>query len=88
MGALGHHPEQIADLIRRGQRPILKTDGRYKGGRGHHAAWETEALSQRVIVDLLRTRLEALIPESLDDVLARQEAERARWLARVRRWRD
>ena len=49
-----------------------------KGERGVHEAVETEALSQAVIVDILRTRLEELLPEPLEAVQERAEEQRAR----------
>jgi hypothetical protein len=56
---------------------IQKTDRRYRGGRPHDAV-ETEALGQSLIVALVRDALDALLPEPLEDVLEREEAERAR----------
>jgi hypothetical protein len=50
--------------------------------------FETEALSQQVIVQIVRDRLTALLPEPLDNVRAREEAEREhlhRLLQRARR---
>ena len=57
---------------------ITKRDKRFKGERGVHEAVETEALSQAVIVDILRTRLEELLPEPLEAVQERAEEQRAR----------
>ena len=62
--------------------PIVKTDARYRPALVHEA-WETEALTQSVIVQLVRAALEALLPEPLADVLERERAERAGWLARL-----
>ena len=65
---------------------IIKTDRRFKDDHGRHEAVETEALSQRVIVDILRTRLEELLPEPLERVHERAEAQRTivrRVLARI-----
>ena len=70
---------------------IRKIDGRHKGrdccrgngldGRGAgHDAVEAEALTQRTIVDILRTRLDELLEErgvSLEDVHVRARTERA-----------
>jgi hypothetical protein len=47
---------------------IHKTDKRFKGSRGVHEAVETEALSQGIIVNILRERLEQLLPEPLESV--------------------
>jgi hypothetical protein len=57
--------------------PSIKTDRRRKDG-GEHEAVETEALSQATIVRIVRDRLDALLPEPLEDVLEREEAERER----------
>lgn len=59
-----------------GLQPISKTDRRYRPPRVHQAV-ETEALRQGVIVTIARDRLDALLPEPLDDVLVRERAERA-----------
>ena len=55
---------------------IIKHDHRYKDGRPHEAV-ETEALSQRIIVEILRKRLDELLPEPLDRVLERERRQRA-----------
>jgi hypothetical protein len=54
---------------------IMKTDRRYNDGRLHQAV-ETEAISQRILVQILRDRLEELLPEPLERVLAREARER------------
>ena len=46
---------------------IIKRDRRYKDGKPHEAV-ETEALRQTVLMDILRSRLDELIPESLTRV--------------------
>lgn len=51
---------------------IEKRDRRYKDGHPHEAV-ETEALSQTVLVDILRRRLDALLPEPLSRVQERAE---------------
>ena len=43
-----------------------------------HPSVETEALSQQVIVDIVRRKLDQLLPEPLEDIAAREEAERER----------
>jgi hypothetical protein len=76
--------EQVREY---GLTPIIKSDRRFKNG-GAHEAVETEALSQRVIVQIVRDRLNQLLPEPLEAVLAREEEERERLrrvLARGRR---
>jgi hypothetical protein len=59
---------------------VVKIDGRHKR-RGccppGHAAVETEALSQQVIVGLVRGWLDALLPKPLAEVLVRERAQRA-----------
>jgi hypothetical protein len=55
---------------------IIKGDKRFSGDKGVHEAVETEALSQRIIVDILRERLEHLLPEPLESVHERAEQER------------
>jgi len=62
---------------------IVKRDRRYKDGRPHEAV-ETEALSQTVLVDILRRRLHALLPEPLPRVQARAERQRRRVAAMLR----
>jgi hypothetical protein len=54
---------------------IQKNDRRYKD-RGGHEAVETEALSQTLIVELLQTRLNELLPEPLAAVHEREEQQR------------
>jgi hypothetical protein len=57
---------------------ITKTDKRFKHGGGTHEAVETEALSQTLIVDIVRTWLDGLLPQPLDRILVREQRERAR----------
>jgi hypothetical protein len=54
---------------------IIKYDRRYKDGAPHEAV-ETEALSQRIIIEILRKRLDELLPEPLINVQERAEHER------------
>jgi hypothetical protein len=56
---------------------IMKKDRRYKGGREHPAV-ETEAISQRILIEILEARLKELLPEPLEDVQEREEEERKR----------
>jgi hypothetical protein len=60
-----------------GLTPIIKRDKRFNDG-GAHEAVETEALSQQLIVQIVRDRLDALLPEPLEAVRVREEAERER----------
>jgi hypothetical protein len=66
---------------------IDKTDRRYKPPR-HYQAIECEAVGQVVLERMLRARLDALLPEPLDEVLVREEQQRTkikRALARIAR---
>jgi hypothetical protein len=56
---------------------IIKRDRRYKDGRPHEAV-ETEALRQTVLTDILRGRLDELLPEPLSRVLERERRQRIR----------
>jgi hypothetical protein len=54
---------------------IIKRDHRYTDERPHEAV-ETEAISQRVLIDILRTRLNELLPEPLTRVQERERRQR------------
>jgi hypothetical protein len=57
--------------------PVMsKLDRRYNDGHPHEAV-ETEALSQTIIVDIVRNRLEQLLPEPLNRVQVRSSQQRA-----------
>jgi hypothetical protein len=56
---------------------IIKHDRRFNNG-GEHEAVETEALSQSVIMQILRDRLDELMPEPLERIHERADAERER----------
>ena len=62
---------------------IVKHDRRYKDGRPHEAV-ETEAISQRVLIDILQARLDALLPEPLTHVHEREAHQRKRLAALLR----
>jgi hypothetical protein len=66
--------DQIAE---RGLTPVWKVDNRYRPARDHEA-WEAEALGQGTIVQLVRNALDGLLPEPLEDVREREEAQRER----------
>jgi len=51
--------------------------GRFKDG-GAHEAVETEALRQQIIIEILRNRLDELLPEPLSTVQERADQQRAR----------
>lgn len=65
---------------------IRKADKRYNPPRMHDAI-ETEALGQEVLVEMLRRRLDQLLPEPLADVLERQRLQREQVRAALRRMR-
>jgi hypothetical protein len=72
LGALGAHPRggHGYDL------PVsTKHDRRYKDGKPHEAV-ETEAISQRVLIELVRARLDKLLPEPLSRVHEREVRQR------------
>ena len=54
---------------------ISKPDYRYRPTR-YYDAVETEAYGQANIIDAVCTRLDELLPQPLDDVLARESAQR------------
>ena len=65
-------PEQVREFD---LPSITKLDHRYKPARPV-VAFETEALSQTIIQNLLIDRLDDLLPEPLEDVLVREEEQR------------
>ena len=65
-----------AQVAEYGLTPIVKKDFRFKPPREFEAV-ECEALSRKkLILDIVRNRLEELLPEPLSSVLAREEAQR------------
>jgi hypothetical protein len=68
--------EQAEELVANGASMISKPDRRYKPTR-YYDAMECEALGQGIIVGLLRDRLDELMPEPINDVLVREEQQRA-----------
>jgi hypothetical protein len=63
---------------------IIKGDRRYNDGRPHEAV-ETEALRQTVLIEILRERLDELLPEPLERVLEREARQRRQMAALLRR---
>jgi hypothetical protein len=59
---------------------IVKRDNRYNDKRPHEAV-ETEAISQRVLIDILTRRLDRLLPEPLGRRTRGPLAPPDRWLA-------
>ena len=68
--------DQAQELRRRGVPPIHKTDRRYRDGNPHEA-FECEALGQREIERIVRDRLDALLPEPIEDIVQRERQQRA-----------
>ncbi len=71
-------------IERHGLTPVDKKDHRFRTPRTYQAV-ETEALSQQVVVSLVRRVLDALLPEPLEAVQVREEQQRA---AARGRWRE
>jgi hypothetical protein len=70
--------------VRDNDLPIIqKPDHRYRPVR-HYEAVETEAFGQAAIVAAVQARLDALMPEPLEDVLVREARERAEVAERLR----
>ena len=66
--------------------PVLAVIDKYnRRTKTTHPSVETEALSQQVIVQIVRDRLTALLPEPLAFVQEREEAERVRLRRLLRR---
>lgn len=61
----------------RGLEPAWKTDSRYHPPKTHYA-WETEALGQGTIQQLVRDELDWLLPEPLEHVLEKERMQRRR----------
>jgi hypothetical protein len=55
---------------------ISKSDRRFINGEGDHEAVETEALSQSLIVDIVRDWLDDLLPQPLEAILESEQEER------------
>lgn len=72
---LGMTEGQVAE---RALEPIWKVDGRDRKGGW---AYEVEALGQATVVALVRDALDALLPERLDAVLARERQQREEFAA-------
>jgi hypothetical protein len=64
--------EQVAE---RGLTPTVKVDSAYRPPL-EHDAWEAEALTQRVVVALVREALDLRLPQPLPDVQERERLER------------
>jgi hypothetical protein len=63
---------------------IIKRDRRYKDERPHDAV-ETEAIGQRVLIDILRAWLAARLPGPLARVQEREARQRSRIAGLLRR---
>jgi hypothetical protein len=55
---------------------ITKSDRRFINGEGDHEAVETEALSQSLIVEIVRDWLDSLLPQPLETIHASEEEQR------------
>jgi hypothetical protein len=58
---------------------VNKSDKRYRDGEGDHEAVETEALSQSIIVGIVREWLDGLLPQPLEEI-EESEAEQRKIL--------
>jgi hypothetical protein len=76
--------EQRDYFERRGIKPIKKKDNRHKSGKAH-LAYEAEALGQGTIIQIVRTRLDELLPEPLARVQERENNEQAAVLKLLKR---
>ena len=75
--------QQVADY----ELPVItKKDRRYKDGRPHEAV-ETEAISQRVLIEIQRARLAHLLPEPLQRVQEREMKRLTRPILTAYDWR-
>lgn len=63
--------------------PNVKFDRRHTRHGGLHEAIETEALGQSVIVEIVRSRLDELLPISLNAVLVKESRERRKVRAKL-----
>jgi len=55
---------------------ITKSDRRFVNGEGDHEAVETEALSQSLIIDIVRDWLDGLLPQPLESIHESEEERR------------
>ena len=67
--------------------PVISKPDRRGGRVQYFDAVETEAFGQARIVATVQARLDKLMPEPLDDVLEREEAQRAEVVEQLRRMR-
>lgn len=65
--------------------PKPAVDNRYKDGRPHDS-YEAEALGAGLLIELLASWLDDLIPEPITTVLERESIERERLLRQLRQW--
>jgi hypothetical protein len=77
-------PQQVARSPRLRELAIDKVDRRYNPPRPYRAI-ECEAVGQVALERLLRARLDALLPQSLNDVRLREERQRANLRTALRR---
>jgi hypothetical protein len=65
-----------SQVLEYGLPTITKSDRRYTNGGGVHEAVETEALSQSLIIDIVRDWLDGLLPQSLEAIQESEEEQR------------
>lgn len=68
--------DQVPALLARGMSPIVKKDERYVPARTV-SAWETEALGQAAVRDILIGAIDALMPMSVTDLMTADRRETA-----------
>jgi hypothetical protein len=76
--------EQVRVNPRLRKLEITKHDRRYKPPKAYRAV-ECEAIKQKVLIDIIRKDLDAMLPEPLHDVLVREERQRGRVVALLKR---
>jgi hypothetical protein len=64
---------------------ITKTDKRFKGAGGTHEAVETEALSQSLIVGIVREWLDRQLRRPLAEIIEAEEEQRERLRRLIKR---
>jgi len=75
---------QVRKSARLRKEEITKHDNRYKPPKAYRAV-ECEALGQKVLLDIIRRQLDALLPEPLERVRVREERQRKQVAALLRR---
>ena len=68
--------------------PVISKPDRRGGRVQYFDAVETEAFGQANIVATVQARIDELMPEPLDDVLEREQTQRAEVIEQLQRLRD